>query len=761
MSSNWREPTPPTVATGFPAAPSQNTTDDKLPTVVYTGTAARSAAPYRGRAPYHLSCPSPTVPGEPNTTKHPPYGNQPPIWKGSKRGREEPTPESPYPRRPWKRVRADLEMAQQNPTHREQPASSSLCGHATVHMPNYNAMLASPSQRKDQAPETPPNHILDGYLLNPRLEKLKADDLLEKKARVDTAGCVHPNIKALQDYQLHLKVLSQGNKDAPMQSGAAQPLSSPLSQSTETCGAEDDGQSVSSLLVNTGLGDYSSHFDTSTEGSESCPAYENNSQSRHSSPQPDSDFVSEGQTPYSDDVSESQSPYSSASTESEGSCSGSDTSTETEGSNAGSDASSDISGTSGGSGVSPSRSGKSGKPSPNKDAGTIPSNTQNDTRQPFHSLGFIPPRYRSTLQPGDSLPPSLTVPPAVLPTDPLRPIPSCFLVIHVVFCREKIAFYEDIPQTKPNRNEGCGKHLKGNRHIISLRSLINSRAGLCFIAFRRYSCTHDNSTDGSSAFCVSEGICPLSRRLEVDLKAISKWDPTTLAPSDEREYPSHLCTDSISGAPTGRCHTCKYSYIDGLYNNTFLYHHRAVLQDLVYKSASERYDIATMLWYISNEATFHQDFNQCEEEFKAKVVGPRTFEYLFRPHETLVIPRVDNRGQKEYWGVVLRSVAWPKNSAAVEIQYWCWAYDSVQLRRKTQGIIIPIPRSRISIQDLPIYPLRFAPDNLEEELVLRGNQFWSLRHATQVSYEGWDLTRSTNYVSSRSPQELLVLRMSI
>jgi len=141
-----------------------------------------------------------------------------------------------------------------------------------------------------------------------------------------------------------------------------------------------------------------------------------------------------------------------------------------------------------------------------------------------------------------------------------------------------------------------------------------------------------------------------------------------------------------------------------------------------------------VLWYLRNEASFGSEFSQCDFDFSLEYFEPRLMEYLFCKHETLLDSSVDTLGEHNYLGVVLGNVVWPKESAEVELRCWHWNYDSTRLLRQTKMLTIPIPKERMKIRDLPVYPLRFAHRIIKGKLVLRGQQFWSLRYPTQVVY---------------------------
>lgn len=54
------------------------------------------------------------------------------------------------------------------------------------------------------------------------------------------------------------------------------------------------------------------------------------------------------------------------------------------------------------------------------------------------------------------------------------------------------------------------------------------------------------------------------------------------------------------------------------------------------------------------------------------------------------------------------------------------------------------------IQNLPIYPLKYADEGALPRLMERGRKFWEYRHMKYVSYTGWDFNRAEHFVSPKS-----------
>lgn len=52
----------------------------------------------------------------------------------------------------------------------------------------------------------------------------------------------------------------------------------------------------------------------------------------------------------------------------------------------------------------------------------------------------------------------------------------------------------------------------------------------------------------------------------------------------------------------------------------------------------------------------------------------------------------------------------------------------------------------IPIQELPVYPIKYATQDVLIQLKNRGQKFWNLRYQQYVSYTGWDVKEDENHV---------------
>lgn len=93
---------------------------------------------------------------------------------------------------------------------------------------------------------------------------------------------------------------------------------------------------------------------------------------------------------------------------------------------------------------------------------------------------------------------------------------------------------------------------------------------------------------------------------------------------------------------------------------------------------------------------------------------------------------------------------------ACSIDAWRWGFDTI-FKRQYETLTIQFPRSKadksfhthaLPIQELDVYPLRFATRNLAEKLKHRGKMFWLFRERCLVSYVEQEGEVADNRVSS-------------
>lgn len=74
----------------------------------------------------------------------------------------------------------------------------------------------------------------------------------------------------------------------------------------------------------------------------------------------------------------------------------------------------------------------------------------------------------------------------------------------------------------------------------------------------------------------------------------------------------------------------------------------------------------------------------------------------------------------------------------------CWEFDGF-FQKKSETLTVQHegePGQLRSIQDLTVFPIRYAGPEVAEKLRKRGENFWRCRHREFVSYTGWDFSRT-------------------
>jgi hypothetical protein len=305
-------------------------------------------------------------------------------------------------------------------------------------------------------------------------------------------------------------------------------------------------------------------------------------------------------------------------------------------------------------------------------------------------------------------------------------------------------YYEDVP-FKSQDSGVTSRHLSGHVPIPSLKrysSSINKRAS--FLVFREYDCTSTRryaprhrkpvfprlATMSRGKKSRDECIVVISRSLESAIKRIAICDPPEIS-----EYIDQVL-DDLDCALGALVFTPPYA---------FVYHHRSLLLDHAKNcTASTRSKILAFLDYV--EGNFGARFKKADELFHHGKTDQDTFEYLFCPGSIVLSY---NQGECAAYNLT----SWPNLSDALDC--WGWSFDGLQFVRKfiTLSIRPDQIRTTVPIQELPVYPIKYAPQDLRSDLRRRGERFWNLRFQHYISYTGWDVTKDENHVRYiRTPQ---------
>lgn len=187
----------------------------------------------------------------------------------------------------------------------------------------------------------------------------------------------------------------------------------------------------------------------------------------------------------------------------------------------------------------------------------------------------------------------------------------------------------------------------------------------------------------------------------------------------------------------------------------FIYQNRAKLRKLAENGEGE---VSSLLSYIENK--FQDEYQDADEKFAKGVVTQEHLTKLWLPEELLV-----THVKSQSVGHVLqdqpdfrrpesrrrhgRDPPVNENQKILIVHSWSWTYDGRGLIQEHHSKSITLAtHEEIAINQLPIYPLRFAPVGLEDTLKSRGNKVWNLRRQHLVAYTGRDFANEKTYVNS-------------
>lgn len=175
-----------------------------------------------------------------------------------------------------------------------------------------------------------------------------------------------------------------------------------------------------------------------------------------------------------------------------------------------------------------------------------------------------------------------------------------------------------------------------------------------------------------------------------------------------------------------------------------LYHDRVTLRTrLDHLDEDHRRVLKLLLDYT--EESFEANYRNANILFSQGLVSFDTIHYLFEP-EMNVVSQVGGEI------LVYRTKSWleVKSDGMKQLEVgllhcWSWSFDGL-LRKQWRDFKLEWEESSREvkkIQSLQVYPLRYAPENLEQDLYARGEKFWSCRTRVYVSYDNQEMLDDT------------------
>jgi hypothetical protein len=278
-------------------------------------------------------------------------------------------------------------------------------------------------------------------------------------------------------------------------------------------------------------------------------------------------------------------------------------------------------------------------------------------------------------------------------------------------------------------------HLKRGTQVLNLSTFLRDRPTPAFIVYRELHCDNNfvGRFDSSDTQHPREVISVNSGVLQATLQRISQFAPN---------YDAY--NGMYHGRAAGASPATLLAHSPSDYSPYFFYHHRDALREVAADDACSP-DLEALWSYL--EAHPDPMSAKCDEMLDQGRVSAETLPWLFRPNEAVV----RTTGPLKT-GLMLRSAPTVLSPNSLELDCWNWGYDGASLQRTDKSVTLTAPTyDTIPINELSVYPLRYADEATKQRLRERGARFWELRNQTHVSYEGPDYLGERVYVGSFKP----------
>jgi hypothetical protein len=276
-------------------------------------------------------------------------------------------------------------------------------------------------------------------------------------------------------------------------------------------------------------------------------------------------------------------------------------------------------------------------------------------------------------------------------------------------------------------------HLMGSVEVLDLGPFISSAGSLAYLVFRDVNCDNNLRWDKAQGSSLSSGSKMFWKEsiAIIDDGLRSCVDSVAQCAFNESAY--HPVSPQIY-----------YPQMDqknrDLYELRFFYHHREALGSGLHSFASPlKEQVQGLLDFL--QETHGTEYSETDQLLSQGLIHRDQLEMLFCPNSIVL-----SRQAGSLSAFVLRS--WPSGTSALTLDCWYWGFDGQWLHRKsvTKRVLRPL-KNVVRIRDLEVFPLQFATEEEKTTLECRGQKFWSLRHQSLASYDGWDFKGEQHYVS--------------
>lgn len=310
------------------------------------------------------------------------------------------------------------------------------------------------------------------------------------------------------------------------------------------------------------------------------------------------------------------------------------------------------------------------------------------------------------------------------------PPPPDYELLYQISCNDlhanihTVPAFHDAPSVMDGFNNSTRRtsHLQGTKPVFDPEALIvNDTDGLAFVVIRLVECSE-------ASILAARAGSPLRWTESIYLK-------------------SKLLKDTVRTIAT--CYFQPFSDYDSSNRNKiepanlFLFHHLELLKKCASEHNETTQHVHALLRYIDQR--FCAEFLAAKSLFEGGLVDQEHVLYLFKPND-LILSEANEKP------AVFVLQEWPTISSTGGVELKCWSFqtDGSGFARKQSILdVLPMVAKTMKIQDLAAYPLSFATPETKESVRKRGQKYWSLRTATQITYKGWNVARDQYYPDAR------------
>lgn len=316
------------------------------------------------------------------------------------------------------------------------------------------------------------------------------------------------------------------------------------------------------------------------------------------------------------------------------------------------------------------------------------------------------------------------------------PLDPSTLLLYRVWCTDSKTsiITTDAPLYSENSSKNH-RHLQGYLVVSDLEVYLERQESAPFIIIRHYECgayqlsasaarkAGDRVKISAESSLVRETVRILSQNLSNAMNDLTKDYP------DAKEIFPIFDTRREISAP----------YL-------FYYHNIAFFQiamETLPKDSEE------LLFLRHIQSAMEEEYQKVDALFNEGLVTPKFIPYLFAPNVTLITHQIGE--PKAYRQKQPLSASDPHEKDYTKITWSTigetWIYDGIFTKKDSTLTIkyLDPKQPTMKIQNLAVYPIRFAKAGIEDALRERGHKFWSCRKPNYVTYTGPDYTGEQLY----------------